>query len=72
MATAEDATVGQSLDDLPLTKAWLERIAERPAVQRGIDTPEPYDREFASNPEKVQAAIDAVRSWDKPKKDDTQ
>ncbi len=30
---------GVSIDDLPNLKAWVERIGERPAVQRGIQIP---------------------------------
>lgn len=57
----------QTVDDLPYVKAWMQRIAERPAVQRGIDTPDKFDRELTKNPEKVKEMIDHVRSWNKPK-----
>jgi glutathione S-transferase/GST-like protein len=30
------AMFGQNLDEFPKLKAWLERIRERPAVQRGF------------------------------------
>lgn len=33
------AWTGVSLDDLPKVKAWLERVAARPAVQRGLKVP---------------------------------
>jgi GST-like protein len=35
---------GVEIDDLPNLKAWIERIAERPAVQRGVAVPVPPDR----------------------------
>jgi glutathione S-transferase/GST-like protein len=36
---------GVSIDGLPNLKRWLDAIAERPAVQRGVDVPEPTDLE---------------------------
>jgi glutathione S-transferase len=35
---------GVSIDGLTNLAAWLERIAARPAVQRGLAIPEPRDR----------------------------
>jgi len=32
---------GIDIDDLPDLQAWLERIAERPAAQKGVEIPEP-------------------------------
>lgn len=57
----------QSLDDLPHVKAWMERIASRPAVQRGLDVPDKFDRELTKDPEKQKEMIEHVRSWNKPK-----
>lgn len=34
---------GVSLDDLPNLKRWVDKIALRPAVQRGIIVPEPIN-----------------------------
>ena len=31
---------GVDIDDLPHLKAWLKRIADRPAVSKGLDVPE--------------------------------
>ena len=31
---------GVDIDDLPHLKAWLKRIADRPAVSKGLDIPE--------------------------------
>jgi glutathione S-transferase len=36
---------GVTLDGLPHLTRWLETIAERPAVKRGVDVPEPVDLE---------------------------
>jgi len=36
---------GVTLDGLPHLTRWLEAIAERPAVKRGVDVPEPVDLE---------------------------
>ncbi len=54
---------GISIDDLPNVKAWMQRIEERPAVQRGIDTPEPFDRDALNDPKKVQETIEMVRKF---------
>ena len=35
------AWAGIEIDDLPRVKAWIERVAARPAVQRGIEIPKP-------------------------------
>ena len=56
----------QTLDDLPHVKAWVERIASRPAVQRGIDVPDKFDRALTKDPEKVKEMVAHVRSWNKP------
>jgi GST-like protein len=34
---------GVTLDGLPGVQRWLDTIAKRPAVQRGVDVPEPVD-----------------------------
>ena len=57
------------MDDLPHVQAWMARVASRPAVQRGLDTPDKFDRELTRNSEKVKEMIEHVRSWDKPKKE---
>lgn len=44
---------GISLDDLPNVQAWKKRIEERPAVQKGLDVPEPNKFKEAADPEKV-------------------
>ncbi|HEY3519215.1 MAG TPA: glutathione S-transferase N-terminal domain-containing protein [Gammaproteobacteria bacterium] len=36
---------GVSLDGLPNLARWLDTIAQRPAVKRGVDVPEPVDLE---------------------------
>jgi GST-like protein len=36
---------GVSIDGLPNLQRWLDAIAARPAVQRGVDVPEPTDLE---------------------------
>jgi GST-like protein len=38
------AWAGIEIDDLPRVKAWIDRIAERPAVQRGIAVPMPIQQ----------------------------
>ena len=51
------------MDDLPHVQAWMNRIEERPAVRRGIDVPEPFDKAAMQDPKKVQEAIDMVRQF---------
>lgn len=46
-----------SIEDLPNVKAWMARVEERPAVQQGIDTPEPFDREAHKDPKKLQGKL---------------
>ena len=41
----------------------MKRIEERPAVQRGIDTPEPFDRAAHKDPKKLQETIEMVRKF---------
>ena len=36
---------GVTLDGLPAVSRWLDAIAKRPAVKRGVDVPEPVDLE---------------------------
>jgi glutathione S-transferase len=38
------AWAGIEIDDLPNVKAWIDRIAARPAVQRGIEIPKPIEQ----------------------------
>ncbi len=56
-------SAGITLDDLPHVQAWMKRIEERPAVRRGIDVPEPFDKAAMQDPKKVQEAIDMVRKF---------
>jgi GSH-dependent disulfide-bond oxidoreductase len=38
------AWAGIEIDDLPNVKAWIDRVAARPAVQRGIEIPKPIEQ----------------------------
>jgi len=38
------AWAGIEIDDLPRVQAWIERVAARPAVQRGIEIPKPQQQ----------------------------
>ena len=51
--TVLGSCAGISLDDLPNVTAWKKRIEERPAVQKGLDVPEPNKFKEAADPEKV-------------------
>ena len=52
---------GISLDDLPNVQAWKKRIEERPAVQRGLDVPEPNKFKEPADPAKQQKMIEEAR-----------
>ncbi len=41
--------------------AWLQRIEARPAVQRGLDVPEPNKFKDTQDPEKAQKMIEEAR-----------
>jgi GSH-dependent disulfide-bond oxidoreductase len=45
---------GIEIDDLPNVQAWIERIAARPAVQRGVEIPRPAQK--ATDDDVVKAA----------------
>ncbi len=45
---------GIEIDDLPNVQAWLDRIAARPAVQRGVEVPRP--RQQVTDTELVKTA----------------
>ena len=56
------ACAGIALDGMPNLQAWLARIEARPAVQRGLDVPEPNrTKDFLSDPGKAAAAVEEVR-----------
>jgi GST-like protein len=38
------AWAGIEIDDLPNVNAWIERVAARPAVQRGVEIPKPQQQ----------------------------
>lgn len=47
---------GVSVDGLPHPQRWLEVIAKRPAVQRGLDVPFPQNRDKGSDEERIKSA----------------
>jgi glutathione S-transferase len=51
---------GVEIDDLPNLRRWVDAIAARPAVQRGLAVPQPVD--FASAEARGQQTIDTARS----------
>lgn len=52
---------GVSLDGLSNLSDWLERMKQRPAVQRGLDVPEPLNLTQASD-EKQEEFVDSARN----------
>jgi len=51
---------GVEIDDLPNLRRWVDAIAARPAVQRGLAVPQPVD--FESAEARGQQTIDTARS----------
>ena len=51
---------GVEIDDLPNLRRWVDAIAARPAVQRGLAVPQPVD--FESAAARGQQTIDTARS----------
>jgi glutathione S-transferase len=51
---------GVEIDDLPNLRRWVDAIAVRPAVQRGLAVPQPVD--FDSAAARGQQTIDTARS----------
>ncbi|MFQ5659155.1 MAG: glutathione S-transferase family protein [Gammaproteobacteria bacterium] len=47
---------GISIDGLPNLQSWLDRVAGRPAVQRGRDVPDPREPDSEARREKAVAA----------------
>eukprot|EP00884_Botryococcus_braunii_P007604 jgi/Botrbrau1/16845/Bobra.150_2s0067.1 len=53
---------GLSLDDFPHVEAWVNRISKRPAVQKGMDVPEPSKlKDALNNPELAKQMIEEAR-----------
>ncbi|KAK9845992.1 hypothetical protein WJX81_007901 [Elliptochloris bilobata] len=55
------SVAGIPLDDMPSLQAWLARIEARPAVQRGLDVPEPNGVRAMADPAKAAAIVEEVR-----------
>lgn len=53
---------GLSIDGLSNLKRWLDTVGARPAVQRGMDVPEPADRDTMSEDEKDKL-VDSIRNF---------
>ena len=53
---------GIEIDDMPHLKAWMKRIEERPAVQKGLDVPEEnMKKQLARDPQKREQMIEAAK-----------
>ncbi len=49
------------MDGLSNLQAWMACIEARPAVQRGLDIPEPNQVKDMADPAKQQAIVDKVQ-----------
>ncbi len=55
---------GVDIKQFPALAAWEERMASRPAVQRGRDVPEPYRmKELQGNEEEMKSHAESAKSW---------
>ena len=53
---------GIEIDDMPHLKAWMKRIEERPAVQKGLDIPEEnVKKQMARDPKKKEEMIESAK-----------
>ena len=53
---------GVEIDDMPHLRAWMKRIEERPAVQKGLDVPEEnIKKQLARDPQKKEQMIESAR-----------
>ena len=56
-------SAGVEIDDMPHLRAWMKRIEERPAVQRGLDVPEEnMKKQVARDPQKKEQMIETVKN----------
>ena len=53
---------GVEINDMPHLKAWMKRIEERPAVQKGLDIPEEnVKKQMARDPKKKEELIEGAK-----------
>ncbi len=53
---------GIGLEEFPHVQKWLDRIYERPAVQKGLDVPEPNKlKALLADPKLAEEAIEEAR-----------
>ena len=53
---------GVEIDDMPHLKAWMKRIEERPAVQKGLDVPEEnMKKQLARDPQKREQMMETAK-----------
>ena len=57
---------GVEIDDMPLLQAWMKRIEQRPAVQKGLDVPDTNPvKAIMQDSQKMQQTIkDAQKMMD--------
>ena len=51
---------GVEIDGLPNFQRWLDTMAARPAVQRGLDVPTPQNRDKRTDEERVKSASNMI------------
>lgn len=55
-------SAGIEIDDMPHLQAWMKRIEERPAVQRGLNVPDKNPvKEMMQDPSKQQKKIEEAQ-----------
>lgn len=64
MTVLGGTNAGVDIDDLPHLKAWVKRIADRPAVSKGLDVPEEnFVKTQQKDPKKEQELIDQAKKF---------
>lgn len=61
-ADKEPGFAGVSIDEFPLVKAWQKRMAARPAVQKGFNTPQKINLDSLSKDD-FKAYLKKNEAW---------
>ena len=55
---------GVNIDEFPTLKAWEDRMAARPGVDKGKDVPDPYKlKELLKDPQKMKEIQEKATAW---------
>jgi glutathione S-transferase len=55
---------GVEIDEFPALKSWVERMYERPGVEKGRNVPDPHKmRELSKDQEKMKREAEKTKAW---------